>query len=751
MTDQNFYTAFTDRHRGSRELVKSRLETDYSRFLKPLGQLYPDGKALDLGCGRGEWLELLEERGFETLGIDLDEGMLTACRERGFTVEKQDAVGAFAALADESQAIVSAFHLVEHIPFEGLQTLVNEAMRVLKPGGLMILETPNPENILVSTSGFYLDPTHQRPIPLHLLAFLAEYCGFARIKVLRLHESPEMISKPVCTLLDVLGGASPDYAIIAQKTGSEDQMAITGPLFTPEKGLMLDTLTLRYDQQAEARVAQAEARLAQRLAQNEAHIAQNEARLEQNEARIAQNEARATRAEMELHALYTSRSWRLTKPLRYFAEVARRMRNGARGLARNTRRRSGSAVEPRLSGATRSIPGNHVKQLFIDVSAIVQEDAKTGIQRVTRSILKEYLDNPPDGYKVEPVYATPYHAGYRYARQYAAQLQNQECAEQDEYISYHPGDLFLGLDLQHRTLLAQHGYLMGLRQDGVKIFFVVYDLLPILMPHAFALETDIHKMWLEVITDFDGAVCISRAVADELIEWLDANGQQRLHPYKINWFHLGADIENSVPTPGLPAGAEGVLDRIAGAPTFLMVGTVEPRKGQQQTLDAFERLWARGLDLNLVIVGRPGWKVEALIERLRHHPELGKRLFWLKGISDEYLEKVYAASVCLLAASEGEGFGLPLIEAARHKLPIIARGIPVFREVAGEHAFYFDGLSPDQLASAVEEWLALAAAGGAPQSSGIQWLTWVESAEQLKRGILGNDAYKQWLPQRKNI
>lgn len=397
-----------------------------------------------------------------------------------------------------------------------------------------------------------------------------------------------------------------------------------------------------------------------------------------------------------------------------------------------------------------SFPGNREKRFFIDVSGVVQEDAKTGIQRVTRSILKEFIDNPPDGYKVEPVYATPNRKGYRYARHYAAHLRNQDCDEEDEDIEYRPGDIFLGLDLQHRTLITQRDFLMGLRQDGVKIFFVVYDLLPILMPHAFILETDIHKIWLETITAFDGAVCISRAVADELMDWLEANGQQRSRPFNIHWFHLGADIENSVPTFGLPADAGGVLERIARVPSFLMVGTVEPRKGQQQTLDAFELLWARGVDINLVIVGKKGWKVEGLVERLRHHHELGKHLFWLKGISDEYLEKVYAASACLVAASEGEGFGLPLIEAARHKLAIIARGIPVFREIAGEHAFYFDGLAPDNLASAVEEWLAISAAGGAPQSSGIQWLTWVESAEQLKRRVCGHDGYKQWLPQRKS-
>lgn len=395
-----------------------------------------------------------------------------------------------------------------------------------------------------------------------------------------------------------------------------------------------------------------------------------------------------------------------------------------------------------------SLPGDRAKQFFIDVSGVVQEDAKTGIQRVTRSILKELLDNPPYGYTVEPVYATANRKGYCYARRYVANLLNQDCIAEDEAIDYCAGDIFLGLDLQHRVLIAQHEFLKGLQLDGVKVFFVVYDLLPILMPHAFALEQDIHKTWLETVTDFDGAACISRAVADELSEWLEKNGRQRIRPYHIDCFHLGADIENSVPTFGLPPDADVVLRQIARVPGFLMVGTVEPRKGHQQTLEAFESLWSRGVDINLVIVGKKGWKVDHLVERLRHHPELGKRLFWLMGISDEYLEKVYAASACLIAASEGEGFGLPLIEAARHKLPILARGIPVFREIAGEHASYFDGREPDKLASAIEEWLAMAVAGKTRQSSGMRWLTWVESAEQLKRAVCLPSVIKAHYPLR---
>jgi glycosyltransferase involved in cell wall biosynthesis len=157
-------------------------------------------------------------------------------------------------------------------------------------------------------------------------------------------------------------------------------------------------------------------------------------------------------------------------------------------------------------------------------------------------------------------------------------------------------------------------------------------------------------------------------------------------------------MAGSVPSVGLPSNVDYVMSVLDSRVTFLMVGTIEPRKGQKQTLEAFDLLWNQQIDVNLVIIGKQGWLIDELIEKIRGHSELNRRLFWLEGISDEYLEKVYAASTCLIAASEGEGFGLPLIEAAQHKLPIIARDIQVFREVAGEYAFYFSGLEAELLA-----------------------------------------------------
>ncbi|MCX7221829.1 MAG: glycosyltransferase family 1 protein, partial [Burkholderiales bacterium] len=229
----------------------------------------------------------------------------------------------------------------------------------------------------------------------------------------------------------------------------------------------------------------------------------------------------------------------------------------------------------------------------------------------------------------------------------------------------------------------------------------------------------------------DGAVCISNAVAEEYRAWLQSAGVRTSAEYSIKHFHLGADIQQSAPSQGLSAQDSALLEQLAGKQNFLMVGTVEPRKAHQLVLDAFEELWKDGTTVNLVVVGKRGWLVDALAERMQQHPQQGKRLFWLAGTSDEMLEKIYAVSTCLIFASEGEGFGLPLIEAAQHGLPVIARDLPVFREVAGSNAYYFSATAARELAQAVNDWAALFAANQHPKSSGMPRLTWKESTAQL--------------------
>jgi O-antigen chain-terminating methyltransferase len=242
-----FYRAFEDKHRGSRALIKERQRV-YLPLIQPLVALYPDATALDLGCGRGEWLELLVETGFQAQGIDLDDGMLAECRARGLSVQTQDALTALQSLPANSQAVVSGFHFAEHIPFEVLQQVVQEALRVLKPAGLLILETPNPENVVVGTANFYLDPSHNRPLPPLLMAFLPEYYGFERVKVLRLQEPVQLDQVRRVSIHDVLGGVSPDYAIVAQKQAPAETLQRVSQAFAQEYGVTLAMLSGRYEQ-----------------------------------------------------------------------------------------------------------------------------------------------------------------------------------------------------------------------------------------------------------------------------------------------------------------------------------------------------------------------------------------------------------------------------------------------------------------------------------------------------------------------
>jgi O-antigen chain-terminating methyltransferase len=332
----SFYRAFEDRHRGSRELIKSRLGV-YRPFLAPLPAVAHPAAALDLGCGRGEWLELLGELGFSARGVDLDEGMLAACRERGLDVATADALSSLRALPDASVALVSAFHLVEHISFDDVQELIAQALRVLQPGGLLIMETPNPENLVVGSTNFYTDPSHLRPVPPLLLDFAVEFAGFARHKVVRLQESEALRGAARLELITVLNGVSPDYSVVGQKAADVPVLGAFDAAFATPFGLELGELSQRYEQHKQEReraAAAALAKLEERVAaaeQGPAQLfqraldsideAQSDLRTSQARERELRQQldvatGRAHAAEETVKALYASTSWRISAPLR---------------------------------------------------------------------------------------------------------------------------------------------------------------------------------------------------------------------------------------------------------------------------------------------------------------------------------------------------------------------------------------------------------------------------------------------------
>jgi glycosyltransferase involved in cell wall biosynthesis len=391
-------------------------------------------------------------------------------------------------------------------------------------------------------------------------------------------------------------------------------------------------------------------------------------------------------------------------------------------------------------------PPRPPRQILYDVSALVHEDLKTGIERATRAVLNALLDDCPTGFRVEPVYD----AGGRlvYARRFTSTLLGVDVSERDDTIEPQPGDVFLAINLTPDSVARHRELFASLRERGVRVFFVVHDILPLLRPDAFPdwLPAEFER-WLDTVAGVaDGLVSPSRAVAEEVLTWLRAGGPHRDSPLLVGYAHWGADLAASLPSRGHDPQAASLATRRASGRRFLMVGTVEPRKGHGQVLGAFESLWAEGEDVELVLIGKEGWCVDGLAQRLRGHPEQGSRLHWLSDVSDEMLLKVYRSADALLVASEGEGFGLPLIEAAQHDIPIIARDIPVFREVAGDHAYYFTGDTAEELAAAVADWLVLSSGGSAPDSSTLPWLTWAESTRRLFDLLLGEQWYAVWKP-----
>lgn len=181
----DFYVHFEDRFRGSEEEIKARLEL----YVELVVATDPNDEApiLDIGCGRGEWLELLRDHVLPAIGIDINESMVEACRRKGLEAQKKEAVSFLRQRAEGSLSAVTGFHLAEHLPHEELLALLAEAHRVLKPGGVMILETPNPENVVVGACNFYNDPSHIRPIPPEVMEFTLTELGFVNCRIERIH------------------------------------------------------------------------------------------------------------------------------------------------------------------------------------------------------------------------------------------------------------------------------------------------------------------------------------------------------------------------------------------------------------------------------------------------------------------------------------------------------------------------------------------------------------------------------------
>ncbi len=214
-----FYANFEDKFRGTEVEIRRRISKDYLPLFKKSGIDYKKFPILDIGSGRGEFLSLMNDSGLTARGIDINTDMVKRSKKKGLDAVEGDATTYLNTALPQSFGAVTGFHIVEHIPFNQLLRLFTAAHTALTEGGFVLFETPNPENIIVGSYSFYLDPSHLNPVPPDLLAFALENCGFRNIEIRRLHPSEDHIAdskKIPADLAERLYGPR-DYCVIAYK------------------------------------------------------------------------------------------------------------------------------------------------------------------------------------------------------------------------------------------------------------------------------------------------------------------------------------------------------------------------------------------------------------------------------------------------------------------------------------------------------------------------------------------------------
>lgn len=215
-----FYVAFEEYFRGSREEIRNRLKV-YLPLIEAAKVGTAESPILDLGCGRGEWLDLLRESRYTARGIDTNKVMIEQCRNRGLEVFESDVITYLQSLPDASLGAVTGFHIIEHLPLPVLIELLNQTARVLKSGGLAIFETPNPQNILVGSNNFYIDPTHRNPLPSPLTKFILENTGLSSVKIMNLNPYQESYkvsgSEQIVERFNDYFYGYQDYAVVGYK------------------------------------------------------------------------------------------------------------------------------------------------------------------------------------------------------------------------------------------------------------------------------------------------------------------------------------------------------------------------------------------------------------------------------------------------------------------------------------------------------------------------------------------------------
>ena len=223
--NKEFYFEFENKFRGSREIISDRLSM-YDQLLDRIFKKNISHKAIDIGCGRGEWLQKMQNRVSECIGIESDKEMVEKCNQLGLDVIHGDAIDILSTFSKSSVDVITIFHVIEHLDRHQIHRLINRCQHVLKDNGVLLIETPSIDSILVSTNTFYLDPTHINHINPDYISFFLERNGFNKVKHYFINGGPLQRDNSM-KITRILNGVAQDLFILA--TNSKE---MTNILFT---------------------------------------------------------------------------------------------------------------------------------------------------------------------------------------------------------------------------------------------------------------------------------------------------------------------------------------------------------------------------------------------------------------------------------------------------------------------------------------------------------------------------------------
>jgi glycosyltransferase involved in cell wall biosynthesis len=396
--------------------------------------------------------------------------------------------------------------------------------------------------------------------------------------------------------------------------------------------------------------------------------------------------------------------------------------------------------------------------IFYEIQHPLAVKKKSGIPRCIEKISK-YLHLVIDSnWSLSEVIGLNKYNDFIYAEPYI---------QRDEVLGIIPkkGDIFISVFcniFMNNFLISK---LDAYKKNGVSINFIVHDIMPITNPEFFIGKLsystpeqpqdikihidsfsnlskknshlsfkNIFANWLlNVVTISNSIFCPSITIISDIKKYLlERNISYTTKFVLLPW---GFDKNDLKESKNLPLNFKNIFQESKDL-IFLMVGSIETRKSHKFILDCFDKVWSHGENFRLIWAGSDAWVDEDFILRYKNHPLLNTNLFLLGALSDEELRYCYEHANALISASLKEGFGLPNIEAAVYGLPIIARDIPVFREICADNAYYFpDCNNVDDFISHLNKWIILRNNDLEPKSKNIKVLKWDDVAKSLLKHI----------------